>query len=40
MYPSAFQQISMYPFNMLIDENVPLKYRMTKYIIMIIHRYI
>jgi len=35
--PSAFQQISMYP---LADEYVPLKIFMTKYVIMIIHRYI
>jgi len=28
---SAFQQISMYPFSMLTDENIPLKFPMAKY---------
>jgi len=38
--PSAFQHISMYTFRMLTDENVPLRFPMTKYIIMFIHRHI
>jgi len=37
---SAFQQMSMYPFNISTDEHVPLKSRMTKYFIMVHYRYI
>jgi len=36
--PSAFQQISMYPFSISTDEHVPLKSRKTKYFIITIHR--
>jgi len=32
--------MSMYPFNILTDEHVPLKFLMTKYFIMIKHRYV
>jgi len=38
--PSAFQQISMYPFSILTDEHEPLKSRMQKYFIMIVHRFL
>ena len=38
--PTAFQQIRMYPFRILTDEHVPLKLFMTKYFLMIFHRYI
>jgi len=38
--PSAFQKISMYPFSDLTDEHLPLKFLMTKYFIMLVHRYI
>jgi len=34
--PSEFQQISMYPFSILTDEHVPLKFPMTKHFIIII----
>ena len=37
--PSAFWNISMYPFSISTDEYVPLKFLMTKYFIMINHRY-
>jgi len=32
--------LTMYPFSIPTDEHVPLKFLMTKYFIMIIHRYI
>jgi len=38
--PSAFQQVSMYPFRVLTDVHVPLRYPMTIHFIMIIHWYI
>jgi len=38
--PSAFQQVSMYPFSILTDAHVPLKFPMGVHFIMIIHRYI
>jgi len=37
MHPFNISTISMYPSSMLTDENVSLKFPMTKYIIMIIH---
>jgi len=37
--PSAFQKLSMYPFNISTDEHVPLKFVMTIYLIMLNHRY-
>jgi len=36
--PSAFQQLSMYPFKISTDEHVPLKFLITKYFIMIIQQ--
>jgi len=30
----------MYPFSISTDEHVPLKFLVTKYVIMVIHRYI
>jgi len=38
--PSTFQQINMYPFSISTDEYAHLEFVMTKYFIMIIHRYI
>jgi len=38
--PSAFQQVSMYPFSLLTGVHVPLRYPMTIHFIMIIHWYI
>ena len=35
----AFRQMSMYPFRISTDEHMPLKFLMTKYFIMIIHRF-
>jgi len=38
--PSAFQQISMYSFSISTDEHALLQNLMTKYFVIIIHRYI
>jgi len=35
--PSAFQQISMYPFSISIDAHVPIRFPITIHFIMIIH---
>jgi len=37
--PLAFRQMSMYPFSISKDKHVALKFLMTKYFIMINHRY-
>jgi len=35
--PSAFQQVSMYPFSILTDVHVPLRYPVTIHFIMVIY---
>jgi len=38
--PSEFRQMSMYSYSISTDEHVPLKFFITQYFIMIIHRYV
>jgi len=40
MYPFSISKDNMHPFSISTDERVPLKFLMTKYFIMINHRYI